>query len=125
MSSHIKDSAFKGADFQHKELPNTLVYIGDMAFEGCTALEEITIPYTVAYLGKDAFKGCTNLKVVIFEEETEGGISVIRTGTFAGCPNLKKVVFSSKLEYIEKHAFDTYFKVPEFTAVDRDAFTPT
>ena len=42
--------------------------IGDGAFEGCTALEEIRIPSTVTYMGLDAFDGCTSLKKVYIED---------------------------------------------------------
>ncbi len=50
----ITDSAFKYADFQYIELPDTLKYIGDNAFYKCGYLKELNLPTAVEYLGRDA-----------------------------------------------------------------------
>ena len=39
-----------------------VVELGDLAWEGCTALKEITIPNSITRVGADVFKGCKNLK---------------------------------------------------------------
>ena len=42
-------------------LPNSLIRIGDLAFNGCTSLTEITIPASVEQIGDYAFLGCESL----------------------------------------------------------------
>ncbi len=40
------------------------------AFEGATYLREIYLPETVSYIGEDAFAGCTSLQGIYFGEDT-------------------------------------------------------
>lgn len=42
-------------------LPDSLIRIGDLAFNGCTSLTEITIPASVEQIGDYAFLGCESL----------------------------------------------------------------
>ena len=39
-------------------LPESLHYINDQGFEGCTALSEINFPDRIAKIGDEAFKDC-------------------------------------------------------------------
>ena len=41
-----------------------MTLLSKSAFEGCTALENITLPASIATLGESSFKGCTALKSV-------------------------------------------------------------
>lgn len=50
----ITDSAFKSADFQYIELPDTLKIIGDNAFYRCGYLKELNLPKNVEHIGRDA-----------------------------------------------------------------------
>ena len=43
------------------EESNGLETIGDMAFNGCTALTTITLPATITHIGARAFLNCTNI----------------------------------------------------------------
>ena len=45
-------------------LPNSLIRIGDLAFNGCTSLTEITIPASVEQIGDYAFLGCESLTTI-------------------------------------------------------------
>ena len=47
-------------------LPDSLLYISDCAFQGCTALESLTIPASVESLGLYTFIGDTSLRVIRF-----------------------------------------------------------
>lgn len=49
----ITDSAFKYADFESIELPDTLEYIGDNAFYKCGYLKTLSLPKNVEYIGRD------------------------------------------------------------------------
>ena len=43
-------------------LPDSVISIGDYAFENCTNLESINIPVGVTSIAINAFRGCTNLR---------------------------------------------------------------
>lgn len=59
----------------------------DMAFKGCTSLEEIVIPENVVSMGSLSFENCTNLRKVTFE----GDNTYICDGTFSNAVNLEEV----------------------------------
>ena len=45
-------------------LPDSVIEIGDYAFENCSSLENITIPQNVTSIGYSAFRYCSNLSTV-------------------------------------------------------------
>lgn len=55
--TNIADSAFAGnIGLLKVEIPNTTLYIGDYAFDGCTALNEISLKYGIRHIGKRTFR---------------------------------------------------------------------
>lgn len=53
-------------------IPDSVCLIDSYAFEGASALEEITIPYRVSHIYGEAFAGCNSLRDVYFTgEESE------------------------------------------------------
>ena len=59
------------------KLPKKLKVIGDRAFDGMTALEDVEIPDSVTYIGEYAFDYCPLKKV-----EIPSGLTVINKGVF-------------------------------------------
>ena len=45
-------------------IPNTVTFISDEAFSGCSSLVSVTIPESVTSIGKEVFKGCTALETL-------------------------------------------------------------
>ena len=55
-------------------------------FEGCTALQSITIPASVTYIYDRCFAGCTSLKSVVFDRDND--IYSIPSNSFEGCTDV-------------------------------------
>lgn len=62
--------AFQMQLLRELELPEGLLEIGDAAFFGCGALEEVTIPASVQSVGSKAFSGTRIAKVTLLNPDT-------------------------------------------------------
>ncbi len=104
-------------------LPETLTWIDDQTFEGCTGLTEVVIPESVHGIGMRAFAGCTNLKRIELM-----GCNTIGNSAFAGCSSLVEVVLSDGLQSIRSNAFEdcaalSSIVIPDsVTVIDTRAF---
>ena len=63
-------------------IPDSVKYIGESAFEGCTGLTSITIPDGVTSICEDAFYGCSGLTSV----NISNSVTSIGRSAFSGCP---------------------------------------
>ena len=75
--------------------------IGDSAFSGCIALNNVTVPAGTTSLGESAFKGCTNLTAITLPD----GLTVIGRYTFDGCTALESIVLPDSVTTIGCRAF--------------------
>lgn len=82
-------------------IPNTVKAIGQQAFSGCSALQEVTIPEGVDSIEEDAFSGCKLLKSVSIPN------SVLRIGSraFLGCESLLEITIPNNITVIEPYTF--------------------
>ena len=71
-----------------------LTQIALSAFEGCTALKEITLPNTVTKIQARAFYGCSALTEVDLPDE----LLKIGGSAFSECTALKKITIPAKLD---------------------------
>ena len=82
--------AFQGCSaLKNITIPSTVTEIGEMVFTGCTSLTEITIPNKVKSLGYYVFGKCTSLETISVGTNVE----VIPRCFAMGCTSLKKVIF--------------------------------
>ena len=81
---------------------NKLTYIGDYAFNNCSALEEIFLPDAITYIGDYAFYGCTSLTEVLFPDD----IVTIGDYAFKNCTNITEFTFTLKLSDVGVQSFD-------------------
>ncbi len=72
-------------------IPNSVVKIGDYAFQYCKNLQTVTIPNNAISIGKYAFYACMNLSSI----EIPASISTISTKAFALCSSLNSIIVDS------------------------------
>ena len=82
-------------------IPNTVHYIDEYAFAGCTGLTSVEIPKSVGMIGEWAFYQCSNLTSVEIPES----VRYIRGFAFAECSSLTSVVIPSSVNAIYSGAF--------------------
>lgn len=83
-------------------LPDTITYIGDCAFEGCTALSEVELNADLSYVPIQCFHKCDSLTKVT----VNGFVEEIDSFAFADCPSLEYVYLPASVTYIADTAFD-------------------
>ncbi len=99
----IGEEAFDGCiNLKKVNLPKKLCLLGEWAFCDCESLETIKIPDTLNVISEAAFADTGLKKIVI-----PANITQIGESSFAGCSKLEKIVFAkkSKLKSIGFQAF--------------------
>lgn len=117
---------YAGCQFLHEmALPNTLVSIGDNAFDG-SYIEELTFPSTLKEIGRDAFK-----RSMITEAILPDNMTFIGESAFESCYNLVSARYPKGLSYVPSGCFYgceflNTFELPEgITYIERNAFYGT
>ena len=83
------------------KIPDSVIRIGDYAFQGCTLLTSIELPENIKEIGIGAFSTCTSLKSIIIPE----GIEYITDYVFDGCKSLEEIVLPKSLTRIYNYSF--------------------
>ena len=98
----IGDLAFQTcADLTNLTLGNGVTNIGKLGFAGCTSLRSVTIPDSVTTLSDSAFGGCTNLTNVVIGN----GLNSINRATFSGCTKLRSVIIPNTVTNVGALSF--------------------
>lgn len=82
-------------------IPNSVQYIGKLAFSDCHNLKRVIIGSGIEEIGEWAFAWNENLTDVTISE----GLKVIGEQMFAGCTNLRKIIIPNTAEVIRYRAF--------------------
>lgn len=98
----IVDGLFYGDEVLTSiNLPDSVEYIGDMAFEDCINLKKISLPKSLYTVCDETFLGCESLESVELSEVVNIGVSA-----FAHCTSLKSIVIPESVEFgIDDSAF--------------------
>jgi hypothetical protein len=70
-------------------IPNSVTYIGNYAFDGCSRLTSVTIPNSVTSIGYGAFAYCSSLTSVTIPSS----VTSIGTYAFQSCASLTSAYF--------------------------------
>ena len=81
----IKAYVFRmSANLSAVELPSTVGYIGQSAFDGCSSLTKITIPNSVTTFGVAAFRDCTSLINITYTGTISQWNSIAKSSNWNG-----------------------------------------
>lgn len=98
---YVGDNAFSYCDKLKKVVfSDNVSSIGNNAFQGCTALTELTIPSGI--IGEYSFADCSNLKKVTFGD----AVTDIKSFAFYECTSLQEVIIPESVTHIGVGAFD-------------------
>ena len=97
----IRDEAFTGKSLASITIPNSVRYIGKMAFSSCSALTSITIGNSVTWIGDDAFSGCSGLTSITIPNS----VWYIGKRAFGGCSALTSITIGNSVTSIGDYAF--------------------
>ena len=97
-SSYIQSGASK---LQIIDIPDSVTYIGNNAFEYCRNLQSVKLGKSVDTIGNQAFYECNAIKSISMQE----GIRYIGIEAFYDCYNIEDIQFPQSLEYIGRQAF--------------------
>ncbi len=107
----IKAAAFFDCDLRKLDLPDSLVSIGDNAFNHCRRLPIIEIPDSVTSMGVSVFYKCTDLtKLKLSENLTEIGDE-----SFVGCRNLTSISIPKSVTTLGGAAFSGCWALKEIS----------
>ena len=102
--AEISEGTFKN----HTKMKRVIIHewvisIGNEAFEGCEALEEVIFEkFRVGFIGRAAFKNCKNLRTITLGEET-----VLSEEAFMNCESLSKIEHSASEDMLESYGGDS------------------
>ena len=119
----IPDDGFdwKGMPIKKIIINDCVTALGDCAFRGCTALQEVVFESNPT-LDWDAFGWCYALEKVTLPQDME----TIAGGMFISCTSLKTIELPAALKKIESIAFSQSglesLTIPEGVEIEEDAF---
>ena len=90
-------------------IPDSVVSIGEFAFNICSGLTEITIPDNITEIGDMAFYSCSDLTAVTIGK----GLKAIGKQVFYGCSALSSVTLCEGLTEIGTGAFDYCYSLAD------------
>ena len=82
-------------------LPNSLMNMGGNIFRNCTSLTEIVIPNSVSSIGMHSFQGCTRMESISIPNSVVNWEMEV----FEGCSSLREIVIPNSISEIPYRMF--------------------
>lgn len=102
LGSEIKyEGAFEYSGLESIMVPDSVKYIGENSFAGCSQLKRAVLPDTLKEIRENTFRWCKSLTEIVLPQE----LDVIRISAFEGCDNLQTVDLPEGMTSIEEGAF--------------------
>lgn len=100
MVTGINSESFLECELSNVEMPNTITWIGNLAFYGST-VSNFVLSESLTYLGDAAFAQCRNLTEIVIPNT----VTSLPYGLFFGCDGLTDVVIGNSVTSIGQSAF--------------------
>lgn len=97
----VGKEAFAGTSIVEAVLPDSVIAVGDSAFEECARLRNVTLSRNLKTLGKRAFQSCKRLNGVNLPES----LAELPSLAFAACRRLEEIEIPKNIERIGSSAF--------------------
>ncbi|MBR3493457.1 MAG: leucine-rich repeat domain-containing protein [Bacteroidales bacterium] len=99
------------------DIPNTVTFIGDGAFQGSADLVSVTLPNAITTIQYATFKDCKSLESIVLPNSIDSieGHSWYNYGAFAGCTNLASITFPNAIRSIGR---ETFLECSSLTSID-------
>ncbi len=116
--SNIGDYAFNGCTaLERITLGDKVTAIGVCAFLDCSALQSVTIPNAVTTIGQYAFSGCSKMT----NASIGNAVKTINSYAFAGCTLLPKIIIPQSVTTINNSVFNGCQSLKEVIIKDRES----
>ena len=108
---YIGNHAFENCEnLTSLTLGNGIVEIGDYAFNECESLESITLPISIGKIGKSAFQRCYSLSTIVIP----GSVSNLGNYAFANC-GLTQVTIEQGVQRLSNYMFENCSEIVNVT----------
>ncbi len=103
----IGDYCFAGVKTDYLSFPSSLHSVGEYAFLDCNFIKNVSIPANIERLSNNMFEGCSALETVTLMDSAGSSYKIKSIGRycFNGCELLKTVTIASSVEEIREGAF--------------------
>lgn len=116
-AKYIGFEAFRTTYVKEIVIPEGVRYIESFAFDDGQYLSRVTLPNSLISIGDSAFNGCSELKEVVFGDAPK--LKNIGHEAFRYCTSLEEFTLPERVEFIAPYAFqacsslkNVYFEMP-------------
>lgn len=107
--SQVYSPFSENTDIETISVPDSVEWIGAIAFRNCTSLKTISISGNLRFIGNNCFDGCTSLESIVIPESVE----YIDQEAFKNCKSLRSV--SIQNTHLEHSVFENCSALESFT----------
>ncbi len=111
----IGDKAFSKTNIVSVTMPQSVTYIGEMAFYNCKSLKTVNFSSRVSEIGSYAFDSCVSLTGVTLP----AALDSIPDYAFRSCKSLKRITLNRNISYVGSSAF-AFCKTLKVTVINDD-----